>query len=705
LPLIILLVIFLYFDIGTLAAEEEGEKPGVVLPQVVVPGEQEITNYVGENSTTATKTDMPIGETPQSVEVINRDVINDQGAVRLQDTVHNVSGVIPGDSFLVPFLVRGFRADILRDGFVSSTAIFFNIFQEELVNVERVEFLKGPASILYGNTAPGGIINIITKRPLPYFYASAEGTIGNFDFYSGALDVSTPLNKQKSLLFRVNASYLNSGSFRDFSFSDRVFIAPVLSWWITPRMVLTVDGEYFHVNQPFDDGIVAVGNGVAGIPLSRNLGEPSDSTTFKSYLVKATLETKLSEAVSLRNAFRYYRTDAKTFDHRNLALLPDNRTLLRFIFDSTINDGIYTTQNEMRVNIKTWSADHKLLFGLEYVRENFDEPVKLLPASSIDIFNPVYGVKVPFNPADVPLLWRSGKLNDLGFYVQDQISLFDKVFVLAGLRYDYLNQSLEDNSTTPDQSFNNIGSEENEFSPRLGILYKPIRDVSLYADYSRSFNLLLVTAFTANGSILNPETATQYEGGVKFYLLDGRISSNMAVYRIIKKNALTPDPVNGGIFAVQVKKERSQGFEFDLTAEPLRGWNIIASYAFTDAEVINDNFFKNGNRVSGVPKNSSSIWMTYKLYKGILEGLGIGMGLIAVGKREGDLQNTFELDGFLRLDAALYYERQIRKIARVKASINFKNITDADYILNSDSRVNIIPGEPFTVLATLRVEF
>jgi len=698
--LALVLATFLYLRTETLIAQEKDE-PLIVLPEVKVEEAKETTYYGEEDATTATKTETPIEEIPQSIETINRDVIDDQGAVRLQDTVYNVSGTVPGDSFLVPFLLRGFRAEVLKDGFIQNTALPLNIFQQELTNVERIEFLKGPGSVLYGNVAPGGLINIITKKPLPYFYASAQMTVGNYSFYQPSVDVSVPLNKDKTLLFRLNASYLNTDSFRDFISQEWFFIGPVVSWRILPNMTFTLEGEYFQIDQPFDEGLVAVGNMVAPIPISRNLAEPTDHTSFQNILLKATLETKFSDRAFLRNAFRYYRTSADNFDHRSLALLEDNRTLLRFIFDSTFEENIYDTQNEFILNIKTWSFKHKLLFGFEYIRMSIENPSRFLPATPIDIFDPVYGTKVP---ATAPLLNRIGELNSFGFYMQDQITVLNNLFLLFGVRFDVFDQNLEEIGVNP---IGDITTDkmDSQVSPRFGIVYEPFRGVSFYANYSMSFNRLLGQAITFNGSILEPQSSTQYEGGIKLDLWGGRLSSTAAFYRITTENALAPDPVNGGIFAVQVGEERSQGFELDLTAAPLPGWNIIASFAYTDAKVADDEIFKEGNELPGVPKYSGSFWTTYKLYKGILRGLGAGIGLIAVGERQGDIENTFTLDPFLRLDAALYYDTQIRNFAKVKASINFNNITDTEYFANSTSRVNIIPGAPFTVLGTLRVDF
>lgn len=702
----VLFVLLLSFHVEAIIAEEGEEEPPVVLPEVVVEEPEETTYYGVEDATTATKTDTPIEEIPQSIEVINRDVIEDRGAVQLQDVIYNVSGAVPGGPLTqVPFLLRGFMAEILRNGLAQSRFLFLNIAQEELANVERIEVLKGPASVLYGNTAPGGIINIITKKPLPYFYASTEMTAGSFDFYHPALDISAPLTSDKNLLFRLNASYLNSDSFRDFISSERIFVAPVLSWKILPSMTLTLEGEYFDADQPLDEGLVAAGSGVADIPFSRNLGEPTDQKTeVERATANVTLETEISKNIFLRNILEYNRNTADRFDHVHVALLPDDRTVARTIVDANFESEVYTTQHDLTARVKTGSMEHRLLFGFEYIREDFDSPARFIPASPLDIFDPEYGnVELP-DPQPPLFLNFVTELHSVGLYIQDQITVLENLHLLAGVRFDRFDQSLENSGDTVLGSFT-TDKVDSQFSPRFGIVYEPFSGASLYASYSESFNLSLVTGIKADGLILEPQSSTQYEGGIKLLLWDGRLSSTASLYRIITENALTADPINGAVFSVQVDEERSQGFELDLTAEPIRGWNVIASYAYIDAEVRDDDFFEEGNKLPGVPKHSGSVWTTYKFYKGIFDGLGFGAGLIGVGHREGDLQNTFNLDSFLRLDAALYYDTQIRNIARVRAAINLKNITDKDYIQNSASRVNIIPGEPFTVLATLRLEF
>lgn len=696
---------FLFFNYAEfVTSQESSEDSPTKLEEVIVEGESEQTDYAVEDAATATKTETPIEEIPQSIEVIDRNLIDDQRAEQLQDIVYNVAGAVPGDSNIIPYTMRGFRAQLMKDGFTYTNVIFLNVFLEELTNVERVEFLNGPSSVLYGNAAPGGLINIITKTPLPYFYASAEGTIGSYDFYRGQIDVTGPITKDKSLLFRLSGSYRNSDSFRDFIYSERVFLAPVISWQINPNMNLILQGEYQYIDQPFDDGIVAVGDKVADIPISRNLAEPTDHTSYKSYLGRAVLETNITKDVLLRNAFRYYRAHADTFDHKSAVLLPDNRTLERIIFDSTLDNDMYTFRNDLIVNFDTGPLNHKVLFGIEYINDDTSNPGKFIPSTSIDIYDPVYGSSEVVDPSDVPLLKRRVKTNDLGFYIQDQITIYNKLFLLAGIRYDYINQDILDNGLDPTEKSRRFNNEDNEFSPRLGILYEPIDGLSFYGNYSRSFFLIVANAFSLDGSFLNPETSDQYEAGVKLNLFEDRLSSTASIFRINKKNALTPDPFIP-VFAVQVDKERSQGFEINLTAQPVNGLSLIGSYAFIDAEVVKDDIFPSGNELASVPRNSGSLWATYRFYKGPIKGFGLGGGLIGVGKRQGDLMNTFELDGFLRVDAALYYEKAIDGLGIINASLNFKNITDEKYIVVSDSRVSVVPGEPFSVFGTLKWEF
>jgi len=675
----------------------------IVLPEVVVKERSLTTDYVVEDSTTATKIKVPIKDTPSSIQVIDRDLIDDQRAEQLEDIVYNVSSVVPGDSTIIPFMVRGFRAEILRDGFVGSSSLVVNFYNQDLTNVQRVEFLKGPGSILYGNAAAGGTINIITKNPLSEFYSFVEGTIGSYEFYRGAVDVSAPLTKDDNLFFRFNGSYRNSHSFREFITSERIFLAPELLWHISPKVTLSLESEYFYVDEPFDDGIVAVGDKVADIPFSRSLGEPSDEGEFKLFIIKGVLESQLTNNIKLVNAFRYYRNSGFLDDVFSVALLEDNRTLIRATFDSPLfEDNIYTSKNDLFIDFDTGSFKHQFLVGAEYIRQDVDNGASFPLAASIDIFDPIYNQPPPGGPA--PFVLRTVDSDNIGLYVQDFLSLKERLFILAGIRFDYLNQRVTDDAATPGFTIR-TKYKNYELSPRVGALFWITDYAAVYANYSESFNSYAVRSFTFEGEFLKPEETWQIEGGFKVSLIDERLLSTISAFRITKDNALSPDPINGVAFSIQVEEERSQGFEMDIVANLFRGFNLIAAYSFVDAEIVKDEIFPSGNRLAAVPKNSGSVWASYRFYKGILDGFGLGAGFIGVGQRQGDLENSFNYGGYIRVDTAVYYEREISESVNVKAAVNFKNITDEKYILTSDSRLRVIPGAPFSVFGNLKVEF
>lgn len=672
--------------------------------EILVTGERE-SRYQVENTTSATRTDTPLRDVPQSVQVVPQQVLRDQQVNRLDEAVRNVSGVTIGDNFgntRDNFVIRGFATDfggnILRDGFRSTG---FNSGFNETANLERVEVLKGPASVLFGNLAPGGIINLITKKPLEEPFYSATLEVGNYGFYQPSIDVSGPLNPDRTVLYRLNGVYQNSDTFRDFDQDiERIFIAPVLSWQLGNQTNLTLEFDYLNDERPFDRGLIAIGDEVVDIPFDRILGEPDDISEIEQIGAGYTLEHRFNENWSIRNAFRFLSSD--TFDYRADSVELDEETgILTRNFRS--NDDIsrsYATQTELIGNFATGSVQHTLLFGVDLYWLNNEGTQRRLPEGltpELNIFDPVYNLIPRPALSELTLLFRddSQRTNTVGIFLQDQIDLADNWHLLVGGRLDILNQEGEDNTedTTSEQNVD-------AFSPRVGIVYQPIEPISLYASYSRSFQPNIFTR--ADGSFLEPERGTQYEVGVKGEFLDGRLAATLAAYQITKTNVATPNPENPEIDFIPIGEQRSRGIELDVTGEILPGWNIIASYAYTDAEVTESNELAGteGNRLNNVPYNAASLWTTYEIQSGDLEGLGFGFGVFFVGERQGDLENTFELPSYLRTDAAIYYRRN-----NWRAAVNFKNLFDVEYIRSAEYREAIAPGEPFTVVGSLAVEF
>lgn len=251
--------------------------------------------------------------------------------------------------------------------------------------------------------------------------------------------------------------------------------------------------------------------------------------------------------------------------------------------------------------------------------------------------------------------------------------------------------------TLPAENFSETVQNNGAFSPRIGLVYQPSKTVSLYASYSNSFRQ--AEGFKADGGAFEPTRGTQYEVGVKSDFLDGRLSTTLAAYHLTKTNILTEDP-NDPAFSVQTGEVRSQGIELDIAGEILPGWKVIASYAYTNAEVTKDNVIPVGNKLRSVPTNQASLWTTYEMQKGNLRGLGFGLGLFYVGERQGDFDNSFQVDGYLRTDAALFYRRD-----GFKAGINITNLFDTDYVSFSERRTAVQRGAPFTIISSISWEF
>ena len=657
--------------------------------ELVVTGEQD--GYRVPNASTATKTDTPLRDIPASIQIVPRQVLQDQKAVRLQDAVQNVSGVTQAGNYggtgAARYIIRGFSQDgNFRNGF--RDADFFTL--SEIANLEQVDVLKGPASVLFGEAEPGGIINLVTKQPLSEPYYAADFTAGSYSFYRPTFDISGPLNADKTLLYRLNVAYQNSGSFRDFVDTERIFIAPSLTWKIGTKTTLNLDFEYLNNNTQFDRGIVAIGNRPAPIPISRFLGVPgeNDSKTT-AYRAGYRLEHQFSENWQLRNALSITINKVNDFRAEPGDLI-DDRFLDRNFTNGKFETDNYSLQTEVIGKFATGSIIHQPLLGIELNRsENpliFSRGI-LLP---IDIFSPVNNSVIPTNPLTtfVNLQIRTDRL---GIYLQDQITLLDNLKLLVGGRFDFTEQK-NDNLLAS----TSISQSDQAFSPRVGLVYQPIPAISLYASYSSSFVPNIGTS--VNGSTFDPAQGTQYEVGVKADL-SNRLSATLAAYQITKTNVLTTDP-NNPDFSILTGEQRSRGVELDIAGEILTGWKIIASYAYTDAQITKDNEYAVGNLLDSVAKNTVSLWTTYEIQRGSLQGLGFGLGLYYVGDRQGDLDNSFVLPSYFRTDAALYYKRN-----NWKAAINIKNLFDERYYESSQGRDTIYPGAPLTVLGTISWEF
>jgi len=675
-----------------LAQGEEADDP----IQIVATDEAE--GYRVPNASTGSRTDTPLRDLPFSVQVVPQELLEDRQVQSVNEALRTVVGVNPDNSSqsaFEGFTIRGFSGrDIIRNGLRDDTSITTRI---AIPNVERIEVLRGPAGALFSQGGPGGTVNIITKRPLSDPHYILEGTVGNFGTFAGSVDLTGPLNESESLLYRFIAGASTTDTFIDSFDRQNYLIAPTLTWQISPATRLTLEGEYTIAQSPNDRGLPARGTVLPNIngrlPRDRFIGEPDDEfDSNERYALRLgyVLDHQISPDWQIQNAFRISFLRSPQNSLFPSALLDDERTLERGLFStSDQSQDNWAIDTSVVGNFQTGSISHRLLVGFDFSRDFYTASNEQFAIDPIDIFDPEYGRSRRELIATFPE--EPFITNSFGVYVQDQITLLPQLIVLLGGRFDVVSQEIE--FADGSESF----QEDEAFSPRVGVVYQPSEDHSLYASYSRSFLQSVGTAF--DNTLFRPERGTQYEVGIKSDWLDDRLSTTLAFYDITRSNVLTTDPANPN-FSIQTGEQRSRGVELIATGEILPGWNIVGGYAYTDATITEDNDLEVGNRLNNVPENSFSLWTTYEIQSGDLQGLGFGLGLFHVGERQGNLENTFQVPAYTRTDAALFYNRD-----NFRVGINIENLFDIRYFEASESELRVFYGAPFTIRGTVSWRF
>ncbi|MTJ50257.1 TonB-dependent siderophore receptor [Dolichospermum sp. UHCC 0259] len=658
--------------------------------ELIVTGEKNSGYFIPE-ATTAAKIDAPLRDIPASVQVIPKEVIQDRQVVRLNELADNVSGVRPqatyGGLASQGYFIRGFATQFesLRDGV--KDAGFLS--PRDVANIERVEFLKGPASVLYGSvTSPGGVVNTITKKPLADPFYQLNGTIGSNDFYRGAIDLSGPLLENRAALYRLNVAYENAKSFRDFVDNDSTFIAPMITVKVGERANLTFGYEYQKYDYTFDRGFPSDNKVVFDLPINRFLGEPNlNRGELKSNNFTYSLESEFgyNNNWKFRQGFNVINVSGNTRGVQPRFIRDDGRSVARRYRNVDESQNNLTFQNEISGKFNIGSIRHNVLVGVELSSYKSSSDFYSANIGDLDIFNPVYGTPAPTT------LNRSNDeygADNIAVYFQNLLELTPQIKLLAGGRFDnvdsFSRNLLDDISTE---------NSDSKFSPRVGLVYQPTDSTSIYASWTNSFNPQIFGT-TRNNEPFKPETAAQFEVGIKQEFLNKRLSATLAYFDITKKNVLTTDPTDEN-FQIQTGEQKSRGVELDIVGEILPGWKIIGTYAYTDANISQDNDSSLlNNRLVGIPYNSASLWTTYELQKGNLQGFGLGLGFVYAGEREASLPNNLKIPSYLRTDASIFYKRD-----NWRAAINFKNLLDTKYY--ESQGFFIVPAAPLTVLGTV----
>lgn len=658
------------------------------------------------------KTDTPIMQTPASIQAVPNSVMHDQQAYRLQDVVRNVSGLQTFHGFggsVNSFIVRGFLQSSLnyRNGIRIPATKF------DLANVERVEVLKGTSAMLYGFGDPGGMISTVTKQPSFERHYSVEQRFGSYNFFRTEASATGPLSKEYGLNYRVDLSYLDSDSFRQLISSDRIFFAPTLSWQPTVDTKLILSYEYLDENNGYDWGTPAFGERLAKIPRSRTFTNRGLQDKQTNHLLDFRIDHRLNDQIRF-NAGTVAAQNRKQWEAiytgrvvEKLDPANPNRRLGdadRFYWFSPEKVETLTAWVNGIFDFATYGIQHKVLFGGEYYTAHLHYDGANDKADTINIFS--------FDPrsSNLPIdqyrnlppdtFHVSTDSTSKAVYLQDQMTLWGTLHILGGFRYDWVDRRQNLSWWAP----NDKDARNDSFvSPRVGILYEPVRWLSVFGNFSESFG----PAFAYDSGqekLYKFDSATQYEGGLKAQFFDGKLIANIAYFDLQKTQRFT-DPNGQNILSTVPVRGKSNGVEFDMQGQIYRGLSMIGTYAYTKAKVLDDPTSPGnvGNRLPYVPEHQGSLWLKYDFNQGFLKGFTVGGGVFVAGRRFGDAANSFSDDAYARLDLMAAYRKKLRNTL-LTAQVNINNVNNEKYYYLRNRRSNL-PAEPLMVMGSIRLQY
>jgi iron complex outermembrane receptor protein len=704
----------------TAIAEEQkntgGTDKAVELPEVkvqaVMPSE---IGYKPKRASTATKTDAEIMEVPQAINVVPAQVIVDQQARSLDDVMKNVSGITMGNNFghtADSLFIRGFggsffgqSSGILRDGVRSQISRNFSI------TTERVEVLKGPSSLLYGIQDPGGVVNVISKKPLAE-QRTEVGFLGNsFGGGSGWLDISTPLSNEAG--FRLLAEHEGSDYWRNFGQTKRTLLAPSFAW-NGEKLRVNLNYEYLDFEVPFDRGTVFLNGKPLDIPSSRRFGERFEKMDGISQFAQVQTEYDLTPDWKLRNVLAW--SNEINSDRRAMvASLSATGAATRTVqgVDDRERDNIYTSF-DVQGKFTLASMQHDVLAGFDYEKMDAQDPsfFRQTAVGGFNVFNPVYGVlQEPTTiTAANTFAWQAtnSKVENKSLFLQDSIHFGDQWVALIGGRYQKSEQFATQRNlrlANPVDVITN-DSKHDVFLPRVGLVYRPQQWLSLFANYSESFKPNVSVDGVGQGPF-DPEEGVVHELGAKFDLMNG-IAATVALYNINKENVLVTE---GGITRA-AGEVRSRGLEVDVAGKIAQNWDLIGTYAYTDTETLRDLPITEGKPFANAAKDMASLYLNYHIGSAADGGRwGLGGGARYVGERPVDSVNRYFLDAYTVADAYASYQWQAwGHLATLR--LNVKNLFDKIYypganggVINATGGGSIFLGEPRQVLLQGSVVF
>jgi iron complex outermembrane receptor protein len=696
----------------TYEAELSLESTAAQLNEVVVEGTR--ARSVNKRPVSIGKLPVAAIDLPQGVAVISHEVLEDQQVQRMSDVVKSVNGVYMASSRAgtqESFNARGYgfsSTNMFKNGARMNSGVM-----PEMSSLERVEILKGSAAILYGNVAPGAVMNMVTKQPKFNFGGEINIRAGSYGLLKPAFDVYGPLSKK--VAYRVNGTFETADSYRDKVHSKRYYVNPSLLFKLSDRTELLVQGDYLKHDFTPDFGIGSLDNTkIADVPRNSFFGTSWQYAHTQQSSASAAVKHKLNDTWTLNAMFSYQRYSRDYYSIERVQAAADGKWA-RPLNRAFNTEDYYLAQIDLTGRFHTGSIEHNVLAGIDgdryYTKAySYNQPTVY---DTINILHPdLYTART-----DIPDASRirsvTTPINRVGVYVQDLVKITPKLNFLAGVRFSYLQN---EQPSTLDYKSNGVtktaAKYDHAFSPRLGLVYKPVENMAVFASYSNSFtpnNGLAVDSSTLNASVID-----QFEVGVKNDFLKGRLSVNVTAYRIrnnnyaqtapFQKDGVTPN--NNTNLKALIGETLSQGVEVDIAGHPLPGLDVIGGYSYNNITIEGSSGAAGGavkgERLVGNPNHTANASVFYTLQQSALKGLKFGVGYYYIGQRFGGWNNTINqsqkydrlisVPGFSTLDLSAGYS-----FKRFSVMAKVSNVTNTyNYYVHENYSINPIPPTQFT---------
>lgn len=673
------------------AAEAESADGG----EIIVIGKSD--GYLATDSVTATKTDTPLIDVPQTISVITRERLDDQASRSIADVLRYVPGTTigQGEGNRDQITLRGQNttADFFLDGVRDDVQYYRSLY-----NIERVEVLKGPFALIFGRGGSGGIINRVQKTPsTDAFAASGTGSVNTFGAWDVSADINAPLGEHAA--FRINGNYENLDSHRDFFGGERYAVNPYLAVDLGGGWKAGLSYEYVHDDRVADRGVpsIATAAGQPNRPIEGYrdtfFGVPGvNRTGLEAHIVKARLDGQLADNLQWSTTLLYGDYDKYyTNVFANGAATGQTGTVALGDYTDPTTRQNFIAQSNLVWDFDVGSVTNKVLLGAEFADQDSTNQRRdlILSSTTLDLSNIVY----PTVTLGALLRDTASNVKVFSAYAQDQIGLGAHVDLVVGLRYDRFEITGTDRIGTPRP----FARTDERVSPRIGVIVKPQENISLYTSYSQSFlprsgDQFLTLSTTQQN--LAPERFTNYEVGAKWDIRPD-LNATVALFRLDRTNATTPDP-NNVTTTINIGETRTEGVELALTGRITPDWQVSGGYTYQDARL-------NGNdavRLAQVPKHQFALWNRYDATR----KLGLGLGVIHQSAQFAairTLPTTTRLPAFTRVDAAVFF----KATEKLEFQLNVENLLDENYFSDAHNNNNISTGAPINARLTARVAF